>query len=40
MKPRIIKILGVWHCSTGLKPIGLGFTPEKAYKDWVLQQKR
>lgn len=38
MKPRIIRISGVWHC--GIRGIanhhiGLGFTPSAAYLDWV-----
>jgi hypothetical protein len=35
MKPRILKIKGLWHCSTGLTLIGLGFTPKTAYEDWL-----
>lgn len=38
MKPRIIKITGVWHCGIKGIPnryIGLGFTPFGAYMDWV-----
>ncbi len=38
MKPRIIRICGVWHCAIqGIKNhwIGLGFTPSDAYRDWV-----
>ncbi|AOG22007.1 hypothetical protein [Acidovorax sp. RAC01] len=38
MKPRIIKIRGIWHCGIrGIrnKHIGLGFTAMSAYLDWI-----
>ena len=41
MKPRIIKICGIWHCGIrGIRGIpnryiGIGFTPCAAYRDWV-----
>ena len=38
MKPRIIKICGIWHCGIRGIPnrhIGIGFTPCAAYRDWV-----
>ena len=38
MKPRIIKICGIWHCGIrGIqnRHIGIGFTPCAAYRDWV-----
>lgn len=38
MKPRIIKLQGVWHCGVrGIpnKRIGLGYTPKAAYLDWL-----
>lgn len=38
MKPRIIKLSGIWHCALrGIphKRIGLGYTPKAAYLDWL-----
>lgn len=38
LKPRIIKICGVWHCAIrGIanRYIGLGHTPSAAYLDWM-----
>jgi ribosomal protein L37AE/L43A len=36
MKPRLIKINGVWHCRAGGKiRTGLGYTPFQAYHDWL-----
>lgn len=38
MKPRIIRIGGVWHCGVrGIlnKRIGLGYSPKAAYLDWL-----
>lgn len=38
MKPRLIKIAGVWHCGIMGLPdgkLGLGFAPAEAYWDWV-----
>ena len=38
MKPRIIKLRGIWHCGVrGIpnKRIGLGYTPRQAYQDWL-----
>ena len=38
MKPRLIKIHGVWHCGImymRVGRIGEGFTPKEAYDDWA-----
>ena len=38
MKPRIIKLRGIWHCGVrGIpnKRIGVGYTPKAAYLDWL-----
>lgn len=38
MKPRIIKLRGIWHCGIrGIpnKRIGVGYTPRQAYQDWL-----
>ena len=38
MKPRIIKLQGIWHCGVrGIpnKRIGVGYTPKAAYLDWL-----
>lgn len=38
MKPRIIKLQGIWHCGVrGIpnKRIGVGYTPRQAYQDWL-----
>lgn len=43
MKPRLIKINGVWHCCLPgewrgpgfIRFCGLGYTPGDAYRDWV-----
>ena len=38
MKPRIIKLSGIWHCGIrGIpnKRIGVGYTPKAAYLDWL-----
>ena len=38
MKPRIIKLRGIWHCGIrGIqnKRIGVGYTPKAAYLDWL-----
>lgn len=35
MKPRIIKLQGIWHCGVPNKRIGVGYTPRQAYQDWL-----
>ena len=38
VKPRIIKLRGIWHCGVrGIpnKRIGVGYTPKAAYLDWL-----
>jgi ribosomal protein L37AE/L43A len=36
MKPKLIKINGIWHCrSDGITGIGLGYTPAQAYAEWM-----
>lgn len=38
MKPRIIKLQGIWHCGVrGIpnKRIGVGYSPKAAYLDWL-----
>jgi len=37
MKPRLWFYKGLWHCSSQrleCMRIGLGYTPEQAYRDW------
>jgi hypothetical protein len=36
MKPRLVRIYGLWHCGgKGKKrPLGIGFTKEAAWDDW------
>ena len=35
MKPRLIKIFGIWRCATHPQKVGLGFTPKQAFDDWM-----
>lgn len=36
MKPRLIKVNGLWHCGIkGTKGhLGVGWSPDEAYRDW------
>lgn len=34
MKPRLLKLCGLWYCVTDWKIQGLGWTPLQAYDDW------
>jgi len=40
MKPHLIKINGLWHCSiTGeMMKTGIGYTPLQAYDDWLIRE--
>jgi hypothetical protein len=42
MKPRLVKVHGMWHCGVkGVKgPLGIGFNEEGAYLDWFCLVKR
>lgn len=47
MKPHIIRIHGIWTCRCyiwgrvvriALRPVGEGYRPDEALRDWVSQQ--
>lgn len=35
MKPRLIKIDGLWCCKRWGDKTGIGYTPRQAYQDWA-----
>ena len=40
MKPHLIRISGLWFCSTRRTSLfGIGYTPASAYRDWVSLMK-
>jgi hypothetical protein len=33
MKPRLLRLSGIWHCHLG-GLVGIGYSPKDAYMDW------
>ena len=34
MKPRLVRLRGLWHCHLSGLVIGIGYSPKDAYMDW------